>query len=74
MKSVNAKLVIAGGGNYLEKAKQLVIENGLMGKVIFTGRLLPGDLYTYTVNAWAGITLFENKALSNYYSLANRFF
>jgi len=74
MKSVHAKLVIAGGGNYLNKVKQLVIENGLIGKVIFTGRLLPGDLYNYTINAWAGITLFENKALSNYYSLANRFF
>ena len=26
------------------------------------------------MNAWIGLTLFENKGLSNYYSLANRFF
>ena len=74
MKSVNAKLIIAGGGNYLEQTKQLVIENGLMGKVIFTGRLLPADLYQYTLNAWIGLTLFEKTGLTNYYSLANRFF
>ena len=74
MKSVNAKLIIAGGGNYLEQTKQLVIENGLTGKVIFTGRLLPADLYQYTLNAWIGLTLFEKTGLTNYYSLANRFF
>lgn len=74
MSRVNAKLVIAGSGNYIEKARQLVIEHGLSGKVIFTGRLFPADLYQYTVNAWAGVTLFENQGLSNYYSLANRFF
>jgi glycosyltransferase involved in cell wall biosynthesis len=31
-------------------------------------------LKEYTLNAWVGTTLFENKGLSNYYSLANRFF
>jgi len=36
--------------------------------------LLPADLYQYTLNAWVGVTLFEAKGLSNYYSLANRFF
>ena len=74
MKLVNAKLVIAGGGNYLEQTKKLVIDNDLMGKVIFTGRLLPADLYQYTINAWIGLTLFEKTGLTNYYSLANRFF
>lgn len=74
MKWVNAKLVIAGGGNYLQQTKKLVEEQGLGGKVIFTGRLLPADLYQYTLNAWIGVTLFEKTGLSNYYSLANRFF
>jgi len=74
MKNVNARLVIAGSGNYIGQAKRLVIENELHGKVIFTGRLLPEELYNYSINAWAGVTLFENKGLSNYYSLANRFF
>ncbi|MBS1575472.1 MAG: glycosyltransferase family 4 protein [Bacteroidetes bacterium] len=74
MKMVNAKLVIAGGGNYLEQTKKLVTDNELNEKVIFTGRLLPPDLYQYTLNAWIGLTLFEDTGLSNYYSLANRFF
>ena len=74
MKYVNAKLVIAGSGNYIDKAKRLVMENGLTHKVVFTGRLFPADLYNYSINAWAGVTLFENRGLSNYYSLANRFF
>jgi len=74
MKMINAKLVIAGGGNYMEQTKKMVSDNGLIGKVIFTGRLLPADLYQYTLNAWVGVTLFEAKGLSNYYSLANRFF
>ncbi|MES1224980.1 MAG: glycosyltransferase, partial [Bacteroidota bacterium] len=74
MKDVNAKLVIAGSGNYIDKAKKLVMDNGLSHKVIFTGRLFPADLYNYSINAWAGVTLFENQGLSNYYSLANRFF
>ena len=26
------------------------------------------------MQAWVGVTLFENKGLSNYFSLANRFF
>lgn len=74
MKMVNAKLIIAGGGNYLEQTKKLVADNNLTDKVIFTGRLLPADLYNYTLNAWIGVTLFEDTGLSNYYSLANRFF
>lgn len=74
MKQVNATLIIAGGGNYINQVKKLVQDHGLDGKVIFTGRLFPADLYNYTLNAWAGITLFENIGLSNYYSLANRFF
>ncbi|MBS1975555.1 MAG: group 1 glycosyl transferase, partial [Bacteroidetes bacterium] len=32
------------------------------------------DLKQYTKAAYIGVTLFENKGLSNYYSLANRFF
>jgi glycosyltransferase involved in cell wall biosynthesis len=74
MKYVNARLVIAGGGNYLERARLLADEHGLRDKVVFTGRLLPADLYQYTMKAWIGVTLFEKTGLSNYYSLANRFF
>ena len=37
-------------------------------------KISPEKLYNYTINAWIGVTLFENTGLSNYYSLANRFF
>ena len=74
MKMVTARLIIAGEGNFMSQAKELVKNNVLEEKITFTGTLLPHELYNYTVNAWIGITLFENKGLSNYFSLANRFF
>ncbi|WP_315824171.1 glycosyltransferase [Paraflavitalea speifideaquila] len=74
MQQVPARLIICGDGNFMEQAKQLVAAHKLEEKVIFKGRVLPQELIDYTVNAWIGITLFENKGLSNYYSLANRFF
>jgi len=74
MKEVNAQLIICGEGNFMQAARQLVHEHGLTGKVLFRGRILPAELRQYTVQAWAGVTLFENKGLSNYHSLANRFF
>ena len=74
MKKVNSRLVICGDGNFMEQAKQLVKENNLEDKVLFKGRILPTELKEITLNAWAGITLFDAIGLSNYYSLANRFF
>lgn len=74
MKQVEAKLIICGDGNFMEQVKELVAIHGLEERVIFKGRILPHELPDYTVNAWIGVTLFENKGLSNYYSLANRFF
>lgn len=74
MKFVNARLVICGEGNFMQAARQLVRVYGLSDKVIFKGRILPNELRQYTRQAWAGITLFENKGLNNYHSLANRFF
>jgi glycosyltransferase involved in cell wall biosynthesis len=74
MKKVNSRLVICGDGNFMDQAKQLVKENNLEDKVLFKGRILPAELKEITLNAWAGITLFDDVGLSNYYSLANRFF
>jgi Glycosyltransferase len=74
MKEVKARLLIAGDGNFLSQARQLVKEHGLENKIIFLGKIPPDQLSEYSLKAWAGITLFENKGLSNYYSLANRFF
>lgn len=74
MKHVNGKLVICGDGNFMKQCRLLVETHGVQDKVIFKGKLTPPDLATFTRTAKAGITLFENNGLSNYLSLANRFF
>ena len=73
-KDVHCKLIICGDGNFMQQAKQLVAENNLQDIVIFKGKIKPDELIAITQQAYIGITLFENKGLSNYYSLANRFF
>lgn len=74
MKWVNARLIICGDGNFMSQANQLARENGLAGKVVFKGKVLPEKLQQYTLKAWVGVTLFENKGMNNYHSLGNRFF
>lgn len=73
-KDINCQLVICGDGNFMQQAQQLVAANGLQHKVIFKGKVQPGQLRLITQQAYLGITLFDDKGLSNYYSLANRFF
>lgn len=74
IKFVNAPLIICGDGNFMQKAKQLVLENGLKDKIEFKGYVPPKKLQNYTLNAWIGINLVDDKGLNNYYSLTNRFF
>lgn len=71
---IDLPLHIYGDGNFLEQAKALVKKYGLEEKIGFKGKLQPNQLRQVTRSATLGITLFENKGLSNYYSLANRFF
>lgn len=74
MKQVNAPLHIYGDGNFLIQTQNLIQQNRLEEKVLLKGKLKPAELKTITSAAYAGITLFENNGLSNYLSLANRFF
>jgi glycosyltransferase involved in cell wall biosynthesis len=74
MRYINASLIICGDGNFFEQAKRLVNQYELNDKITFKGKVPPQQLKVYTINAWIGITLFDDKGLSNYYSLANRFF
>ncbi|MBX2906236.1 MAG: glycosyltransferase [Taibaiella sp.] len=74
MKQVDARLIICGEGNFSEQARAIAVEHGLEDKVIFKGYVPPSDLRAYTIQAWVGITLFEDTSLSNRLSLANRFF
>ncbi len=73
-KHINSKLIICGDGNFMPQAKQLVALHKLEDKVIFKGKIKPEELALITQQAYIGVTLFENKGLSNYYSLGNRFF
>ncbi len=74
MEYVDARLLICGDGNFMRQARDLVRWSGLEEKVIFTGYVLPEELKKITRSAWCGITLFDRQGMSNYYSLANRFF
>lgn len=74
MKQVNAKLIICGEGNFSAQARELANQYEVADKVIFEGYVPPAKLREYTLQAYVGITLFENTSLSNRLSLANRFF
>ena len=74
MRNVDAPLHIYGDGNFLEQTRSLIYQHQLQNKVELKGKLSPVDLRKITSTAHAGITLFENNGLSNYLSLANRFF
>lgn len=74
MQWVNLPLVICGDGNFMLRAKALAAQYGLEEKVIFKGMVLPQQLKDFTRAASIGITLFDDTGISNYYSLANRFF
>jgi glycosyltransferase involved in cell wall biosynthesis len=74
MQQVDARLMICGDGNFMEQARGLVRQHGLEEKVTFRGYVRPEQLKIVTKSAWCGITLFDRQGLSNYYSLANRFF
>jgi glycosyltransferase involved in cell wall biosynthesis len=74
MQQVACTLVICGVGNYLDQAQALVAQYGLQTKVRFMGNLPPHELRLLTARATIGINLVENNGLSNYLSLANKFF
>ncbi len=74
MKELNIPLHIYGDGNFFTQTKELIKNNQLHQKVLLKGKLEPIALQQITATAYAGITIFENNGLSNYLSLANRFF
>lgn len=74
MKNINCKLVVCGDGNFMAQTKTLVKENKLEDKVILKGNVKPDELKTITQEAYIGLNLVENNGLSNYLSLANKFF
>lgn len=68
------QLVLAGEGDLSDVLRKMAVELGVQDKVNFLGMVKPEDLRQLTPKAWLGLNLLENKGLSYYYSLANKFF
>lgn len=68
------KLVIAGEGDLSKELRQLAERLGLANKIHFLGFYTDVEIEPYTKNAFLGYCLLENRGLSYYYSLANKFF
>ena len=74
MRTVPAKLLICGKGNYYDQTKALIREHRLEHKIELRGYVSPEILRTITPKAIFGLTLFDEKGLNQYQSLSNRFF
>jgi len=70
----NACLVLAGTGDIEKDLKQKVTRLGLADRVIFMGRMTPGDLLPLTCSADLGISLEEDLGLNYRYALPNKLF
>lgn len=70
----NVTLQLAGEGDLSDWLRQMAKDLKLGDQVQFLGYVKPDDLKKLTVEAWLGINLLENKGLSYYYSLANKYF
>ena len=68
------ELHLAGEGDLSDMLRSRVRDSGLNPKVKFLGRVTPAALSEITDRVLIGLNLLENKGLSYYYSLANKFF
>jgi glycosyltransferase involved in cell wall biosynthesis len=69
-----AELWLAGEGDLSEALRAKCNALGVQQKVRFLGFVPPNDLKALTQRAFLGLNLLENRGLSYYYSLANKFF
>lgn len=74
MVGLDAKLIICGDGDVMPQLKALARKLQVEDKVEFKGQVLPQDLQHIASRCRVGTMLLENKGLSYYYSLANKFF
>lgn len=72
--SLNATLHIAGDGPLLPELRVLVQTLNVSAKVKFLGYVKPELLPALLSEATLGLNMLENRGLSYYYSLANKFF
>ena len=74
MVGLDAKLIICGTGDVFDNLLKLARDLGVEHKVEFKGQVLPQNLLHISRSCRVGVMLLENKGLSYYYSLANKFF
>ncbi|MDQ3291294.1 MAG: glycosyltransferase, partial [Bacteroidota bacterium] len=74
MQQVNLPLVICGEGDLLASIINQSKQLGIADRVDFKGYVMPAELAIITQQALVGVMLLENKGLSYYYSLSNKFF
>ncbi|HRI62449.1 MAG TPA: glycosyltransferase, partial [Saprospiraceae bacterium] len=70
----NVHLRLAGEGDLSGDLRRLAVELGVQNKVTFLGYTGTEMLRTLAQQAWLGLNLLENRGLSYYYSLANKYF
>ncbi len=70
----DATLILAGEGDISKKLRQMVNEKGLTEKVVFIGKLQPGDLRLLTWSCDIGLSLEEDMGLNYRYALPNKLF
>jgi glycosyltransferase involved in cell wall biosynthesis len=73
MKKVNYKLVICGDGNFMDKLKQLIRQEGVEEKVVLKGMMLPEQLRLVAEKASLGIGLAEKEGINQFHALPNKF-
>ncbi|AMJ66295.1 glycosyltransferase [Hymenobacter sp. PAMC 26628] len=76
MPQVRGRLVLCGEGDCSAALRARAAHLGLLasGQVEFRGYVRPDALRAVTAGAAVGVMLLENRGLSYYYSLANKFF
>lgn len=74
MKELPYVLKLAGEGDLSSRLRKMVKEKQLEGKVEFLGLKKPAELRNLTRQSAVCVNLLENRGLSYYYSLANKFF
>lgn len=74
MRDINADLYIAGEGDLSKELRNHASKLPHASKIRFLGYIRPAELVKFTNESKLGINLVENRGLSYYYSLSNKFF
>ncbi|HPG11266.1 MAG TPA: glycosyltransferase [Chitinophagaceae bacterium] len=74
MKLIHGELIICGEGNFMDKLKMLIRDNGVHEKVILRGMLSPDELWEEACQAYIGIHVPEKEGLNQLLALPNKFF